>query len=271
VVKETFKPKFSMLLVLSILVLMGFVAQGRALTGGDILIVGSGSVTFGTFTTVAAATGTGFTTTVVDYSAIAPIDAGDLAGYEILVLESPKTTLTADEVTTITSFVSGGGGLIVMNDWDSSTTTNPLTSGYGVTIWDTGVPTSTGEYLFSAHPILAGVSYIDVVEVPEVPPPGPYAEWDGALTVTSPATAIAWLDDTPIIAVSGPCVIIIAENEQFSDGWGVENPDNQLLLQNMLLWLNMPPEGAPEFELTIPLMTAVLTALYLGISKRYKK
>jgi hypothetical protein len=68
-----------------------------------------------------------------------PLDSGILSEYDILVIFFPQVALTSGEITAITSFVNGGGGLLLVgvnygNTWGFKTSyMNALSSIFGIT------------------------------------------------------------------------------------------------------------------------------------------
>ena len=62
-----------------------------------------------------------------------PISPQELTGEHLLILFCPDSVFTSEEVTAITSFVSGGGGLLVVLDEDLSTDINDVLFPFGIT------------------------------------------------------------------------------------------------------------------------------------------
>ena len=67
-----------------------------------------------------------------------PLDSGILSGYDILVIFFPMISLTAGEIAAVQSFVSNGGGLLLVgvdgaNFWDfNPSKLNPISAAFGI-------------------------------------------------------------------------------------------------------------------------------------------
>jgi len=94
------------------------------------------------------------------------LDSGILDNYDILAIFFPFVALSAGEITAIQTFVSNGGGLLLVgadgNNWWNfrGTNLNPLATGYGITFTlNTVIDTITS---FSTHNITYGVTILEL-------------------------------------------------------------------------------------------------------------
>jgi hypothetical protein len=223
--------------------------------------------------------GAGFTVATVDISEGIPTNIK-----KIIVLGARGggyllSQYTAAEGTVLANWVSGGGELMILGDWNGFAYYTPeLILPFGVTPLYNQVtdPTDYDTYNywviyqsdnFAAHPILAGVTATEHMS-------GESFEASSGAIITADSDASP---SGAIVAVAkgwgSGRVAIFGDYDwvcTFNGGYGKVN--NAKVAMQTIYWLNgISPPGLPEFELAIPCMTAILTALYLGISKRLKK
>ena len=124
------------------------------------------------------------------------LDSGILSGFDILVLFFPQKALTSGEISAIETFVTGGGGLLLVgvnygNTWGFTTAhLNALSSTFGITFNNDIVLDSTTT--FADHNVTYGVTswspYVDQM-------------WGCSLSVTGSAESVVTLADKNLTAV----------------------------------------------------------------------
>lgn len=186
---------------------------------------------------------------------------------------------TAAEGTMLANWVSEGGELMLLSDHTAFTVdTRELFKAFGVTPQNNYVTDPTDydavDYWviyqsdnFATHPILTGVTATEhLCGCSLEATSGIIITTDADATPSSVPVAVALEWGSGRVAMFGDTNWV----QTFENGYSKVN--NAQVAMQTIYWLNeRPPAGVPEFDLGIPLMTAILTALYLGISKRYKK
>ncbi|MHC4475586.1 MAG: DUF4350 domain-containing protein [Planctomycetota bacterium] len=165
----------------------------------------------------------------------AGVDNLDLSVYDVLVVSVGSawySAYTASEVTAIQTFVSNGGGLLVMgeNTNTPNANINPVAQAYGVTC---GVSYLTPDDLYftnlAAHAVFAGCSQI-------------YYRAAGELSAGSPGQLVAWADTgegTVAVAESGAGRIVVTGDADFCANSNIGTADNQLFAESVFDWLSM--------------------------------
>ena len=133
----------------------------------------------------------GFTMTTSD-TGVADLD---LSGYDVVVAclaSAWDSAYTAAEVDALTNFVEAGGGLLVLADNTSTPVANvaPLATAFGVGVAAANL-TSNDVTVFGRHLVTLGLDSVKLLS-------------GGALSVDSPASAMAWGDaaKTKIVAAA---------------------------------------------------------------------
>jgi len=182
----------------------------------------------------------------VDKNLNSPITLQLLEQYSVLVIAMPRVAFTTDEIAAINAFVSQGGGLFVIGEYDIAAIWGPyreddyrmnaIIQYYGIsfttgcTSWDTITTINT-------HPVTTGISS--------------YQVWDaGNLTVSSPAVWLAKGVDKfdpskTIITLAASNyglgrVVVATDTNTFAD-WngGMTTADDAKLAENIAEWLYM--------------------------------
>ncbi len=154
-----------------------------------------------------------------------------LQGYDALVIAEPTSSFTSAEVDAIHAYVAGGGGVLLITDYNEQYI-NPISSEYGVTFlgypgiigWTGITDWATG------YAATAGVDSV-------------FWAYGSTLSVTgSDVETLAWYDGSPVYAQieSGDGrVVFSADNEIFAT-YGFEqvyDPDPTATRDNSTLWL----------------------------------
>jgi hypothetical protein len=166
---------------------------------------------------------------------------GLLNRYNVLVTAGATTSYTSAEISAISGYVQGGGGLFVIGDNDVSIY-NSLTDYAGIT-WTT--PRGVGGNIndINPHNITEGVSQL-FLDSPNL-----------VLEVVSPAEEIAYDNDIvlgrPLIAASEYSTgrIVALSDDNCIDDSNLDSSDNKLFGENVILWLNtnLPPFAIIDF------------------------
>jgi len=151
-----------------------------------------------------------------------------LAGYDVLISVGATTPYSSEELTAIEAFVSGGGGLLVIGDDDSSIC-GDLTGFCGI-YW-TDVPGAGGSTGFvNSHPITEGVSqiYFDSPTLSLLPDQTEkIIAWDITHTTVQLAATEHGM---------GKVVALVDDDCQHDDF--IEESDNKLFGVNVVDWIN---------------------------------
>ncbi|TFG10369.1 hypothetical protein EU538_02135 [Candidatus Thorarchaeota archaeon] len=172
-----------------------------------------------------------------------------LSGYDVFVLFFPMVALSSNEVSTITSFVENGGGVLLAGtqreiNWGfDSSRLNPISEEYGVSFNNDVIEGDTDS--LETHPITGDVSQIDLQND---------AFGSCSLEVTSPAESIITKDDADIAAYaesgSGRVVMVgstipFLSYRRENAGFGEDHFQFSL---NVIDWL----AGNPQREANVP-------------------
>lgn len=207
---------------------------------------------------------------IVDYLTTGPINTDKLNGYDILIMPSESIEpFTASEVSAIKTYVNGGGGIWIFNEYDRITSANAISSEFGVTFNSDTVTDNTNNIgghntwpdinTLESHSITNGITSF-----------GYYA--GSSLNTNSPAKVIARGDieafSNPGLYTSNAPVLAVVE---YGLGRGVfigdqstlnpfYYPDNltteeKLLLSNIVDWLNNASVVTPTPTPTTPTPT----------------
>jgi hypothetical protein len=174
-------------------------------------------------------------------------NVGDLVGLDGLIIKQPFSSaagFTSSEIMAIQSFVSAGGGLLVIAEGGTGSESglpslNNLVAPYGGT-FSSSVTSGTGLTItgFVSHPIRSGLTSIGV-------------DSQRQLTISSPAIDLTTQsgDNDALAAVNGvPMsgnVVMLSDSSIWADaGSGSDRPitfgSNQLLLQNVTTFITTP-------------------------------
>jgi hypothetical protein len=171
----------------------------------------------------------GFTWSVIPEGATITPQA--LSSGCFLIVAEPLLSFSPDEVTAVLEFVRNGGGLLLANDFNAPV--NDIATPTGVTFLlgpSSGFTTVTE--IVPGHPVTEGVSQIDwPIGTP--------------LLVGSSATPLAYLLGQPVMAYQEygeGRILYIGDNELFSN-YGINDPDNAVLLLNVTEWLCFDADG----------------------------
>jgi hypothetical protein len=196
----------------------------------------------------------------------APLTWGLLGGYDAVIFAAPEWEFSADELADIESYLSHGGGVLVIGDSWAADATESLTAPHGVTfnkyvLFAPGDNADFNVTNFAAHPALASADHF-------------YTNYGGSLKVESPAIPLAY---TPadirrdknkndqydssdpmgsfIVAAlrdSGPVRIAVTADNSFQDH-GYDWRDNEDFVRSLLRWLTTD-RPAYENVLMVPLV-----------------
>ena len=158
------------------------------------------------------------------------ITSSILAKYDILMMDTPYINFTTSEKTAIRNWISAGGGLLILGDWNSfsadNARINDLLAVYDLNITTTQYPVSTFTTTNSTfHPINEGVSTV---------------EFSGGNYINVEGDAIPlWMDDNGYIAGIqniGSGRIFLASDLNFIGNY-IDSSDNAHLGLNIANWL----------------------------------
>ena len=98
-------------------------------------------------------------TTVTRLSGVAPLEAADLASFDILVVDNIPRALEAAEVQVLVNFVEAGGGLMTMTGYSASPArVNSITMTFGVEHIEGLISGPADQW--EAHPIALGIASV---------------------------------------------------------------------------------------------------------------
>ncbi len=179
-----------------------------------------------------------------DYTIQSVSGFGSLAGADIAVIAAP-TAGSGYDVSTLQSFVSGGGGLLILADWNNYSDYADVASAFGISF--------TGpfykEYIadgVTTHPVCDGITSIDMY-------------WGGGLSVSGSAEEIISVTDgldevlLGASAVYGSGHVVVLSDSSlwasYESGGNIYDyygtPDNAAFAANVFEYLATPvPEPA---------------------------
>lgn len=162
------------------------------------------------------------------------LTASDLALFDVLIIDLPEYTYSATEISNvIRPFVTNGGGLFYLTDYnfinpDGHENMNELIAPWGFNITD--LYSSMSAFTtsdFDAHPILEGISSIDIAG----------GEW-----VNISGDAYSIIREGPNIAVAGCDVgsgrVIVSGDINFLDYDNIASNGNSIFAVNVINWLS---------------------------------
>jgi hypothetical protein len=188
---------------------------------------------------------------VVETNNVEPITLDMLAGCDVFVIPQASVMYTSDELTAIQSFVSYGGGLLVIGD-DYPYIYNDLTGFAGITWTGGGVSGVTTN--ITSHPVTAGVSSVYL----EAPIAFMYVSGGAQDLVRDPAGEIM----LAVSEVPSGRVLGFVDEDSLRD-YSIGVLDNLLLADNMVDWLSTAvPPGTRDVAVTY--VFASPTDIYQG-------
>jgi hypothetical protein len=186
--------------------------------------------------------------------------AANIAGAGALFTGFVDTAFTSQEITDIKNFVSAGGGLVIVRDFDGFyPAADPLAAAFGVVYDTTGVGiagTPTPVNKTAEHPIWSG-------------PAGSVTSFSEifASDVASGGTAIGVHSTNPtkvglaVTTFGAGRVVFLTDNSGWRDSNGLMTPatsNNAIVWANMFAWAVVPEPGG--FTLVVVTMSGLLGA-----------
>ncbi len=181
---------------------------------------------------VSILTGKGFTVSTTTLG----VNNIDLSVYDVLVVclgSAWYTTYSPSEIAAIETFVSNGGGLLIMGDNTNcpNSRINPVAQAFGITCGISSLSDCFSN--FASHPIFAGCSQICYVAA-------------GALSAAAPSQLVAWAGASGAVAAGEQGGRIVATGDiNFCDNHYIMNSNNQLFTENIFDWLSQAQAVPP--------------------------
>ncbi len=160
----------------------------------------------------------------------AGVDHVNLSSYQVLVIVAGSawnTPYSSAEISAITTFVSNGGGLLVMAENNACPNyAGSVAEAFGVSC---AIGSADGYFsLFSGHAIFTGCSQI-------------YYAAGGGLTAVSPGQLAAWASDgvtgTVAVSSSGSGRVVVTGDMNWADNGYLALVNNQRFVENIFDWL----------------------------------
>ena len=167
----------------------------------------------------------------------APITPLALAGFDLLVIETPRRALLNEEILAIQALVNNGRGLFVIGDAEvyigpiALVSLNSLLKPYGLSLSNSWNSHGVQVRNFTPHPVTANVR-------------GAELAYYGGITASTPATKLAITNEGVVVLAASQSVgriVLIADFDPLMND-RLYRSDNLLLNLNIIDWLRVNPK-----------------------------